>query len=254
MTERRGERDLCPLDPADPTPLYVQLYRILRQDILDGAYRESEAIPSETTLQRAHGITRGTVRHAVSLLVDDGLVRQVRGKGTLVSYRPITYSVWNFGSFTDFSKARGQKPITRLIEREIAEDHRGRRLRMVRARGVTGVDGTEFLNIDTSWLSLDRFPRLDAFDFETASLYQVLREEYGVTPARSELTLSAVPWSGLARETFGAREEPPGLLCASGRVFSDRDELVEETSVVYSPDVAINVVTMMGGGVPMPNP
>ena len=238
------------LDPQDSAPLYAQLYRDLRQRILDGAYAEGEAIPSETVLRDLHGITRSTVRHAVSLLVSEGLVHQVRGKGTIVTYTPINHSIWNFGGFTDFSRARNQKPVTVVISQEVEDGTAGPQLRLVRARGVATDQSPTFLNIDTSVLSLGRFPGLDAFNFERLSLYQVLREHYGVAPVRSEFSLSVSLPSNLTRQVFGELPGTPGFICASGEVFSNDDELVEHTSVIYSPALEMRVATSWNGITP----
>jgi GntR family transcriptional regulator len=238
--------DTIVLDPHAPVPLYTQLYRILRLRILEGQYAEGDAIPSENVLRDEHGITRSTVRKAIALLVNEGLVRQFRGKGTIVSYAPINNSVWNFGGFTDYSRARGQRPVTSLLEQAVEDGANGRVLKLVRARGIAVEDVTLFLNLDTSWLSLKRYPGLDGFDFEKMSLYQVLRDHYGVSPARSELTLSVVAPSALTTKVFGDGHNVPGFLCATGDVFSSSDELVERTSVIYSPTLEMRVGTSWG--------
>jgi DNA-binding GntR family transcriptional regulator len=235
------------LNPHEPTPLYAQLYRMLRVRILDGEYAEGEAIPSETVLRDVHGITRSTVRNAVALLAKEGLVQQIRGKGTIVTYTPINHSIWNFGGFTDFSRARGQRPVTSLLSRTIEDGPQGKILKLVRARGVATEETRTFLNLDTSWLELRRYPGLEKFDFEQLSLYQVMREHYGVVPTRSELTLSIAPHSDLTRQVFGPSPEVPGFICASGDVYDSTDQLVERTSVIYSPTLEMKVGTSWNG-------
>ncbi|WP_269938896.1 GntR family transcriptional regulator [Arthrobacter sp. HY1533] len=235
------------LDPMNPAPLYTQLYRDLRQRILDGEIPEGDAIPSETVLRDRHGITRSTVRHAVSLLVSEGLVQQFRGKGTIVTYTPINHSIWNFGGFTDFSKARNEKPVTTVLSQSVVDAATGPQLRLVRARGVATENGTKFLNIDTSLLRLDRYPGLEKFDFEGQSLYQILREHYEVVPVRSELMLSVAVPSELTRNVFGELPGASGFICASGEVFTNEDALVEHTSVIYSPDLEMRVGTSWNG-------
>ncbi len=235
-------------DPHDPTPLYTQLYRMLRSRILDGVYAEGSAIPSETAMRDEHGITRGTVRHAVSLLVQEGLVRQIRGKGTIVTYTPINHSVWNFGGFTDFSRARGQRPITTVLEQAIEDGETGPVLRLVRARGVAIEDTSTFLNLDTSWLELKKYPGIEKLDFEKLSLYQVMRERYDIVPARAELTLSVVAPSDLTRQVFGEIPGVPAFICATGNVYTGSGVLAERTSVIYSPALEMRVGTSWNGG------
>lgn len=66
-------------------PLYQQLHEMLRTQILEGCYQPDEAIPPEETLAENHEVSRVTIRKAIQLLVDEGLVVRQPGKGTYVS-------------------------------------------------------------------------------------------------------------------------------------------------------------------------
>ena len=107
------------LDKNNFVPLYVQLYRQLREQILNGEYKQGEFIPSETELMKAFATTRGTVRNAISVLVNDGLVQQVRGKGTLVLLRPLKYNITNFGGFTDYLNIRNEVGVSKVLDQSI---------------------------------------------------------------------------------------------------------------------------------------
>jgi GntR family transcriptional regulator len=73
------------VDHMDPTPLYVQLANVLRDMIESGELQPRASLPSESYLQQEHGISRGTVRMAVAILRDEGLVITIGGRGTFVS-------------------------------------------------------------------------------------------------------------------------------------------------------------------------
>jgi GntR family transcriptional regulator len=72
----------------NPTPLYVQLAGILRDMITAGELAPRAPLPSESYLQQEQGVSRGTVRMAVAILRDEGLVVTIGGRGTFV--RPAT--------------------------------------------------------------------------------------------------------------------------------------------------------------------
>jgi GntR family transcriptional regulator len=72
------------VDHLDPTPLNVQLASILRGMIESGELAPRAPLPSESYLQQEHGISRGTVRAAVRILRDEGLVVTIGGRGTFV--------------------------------------------------------------------------------------------------------------------------------------------------------------------------
>lgn len=69
-------------------PQYRKVYELLRKHILEGVYREGDILPSENELCRLHGITRPTVRHALSKLTNDGLIHKHQGKGSIVHRIP----------------------------------------------------------------------------------------------------------------------------------------------------------------------
>ena len=71
----------------DPTPLYVQLADILRQMITSGELQPRSLVPSESYLQQEHGVSRGTVRMAMGILREEGLVVTIAGRGTFVRER-----------------------------------------------------------------------------------------------------------------------------------------------------------------------
>lgn len=75
------------VDHMDPTPLYVQLANILRAMIESGELEARAPLPSESYLQQEHGVARGTVRSAVRILRDEGLVVTITGRGSFVRPR-----------------------------------------------------------------------------------------------------------------------------------------------------------------------
>jgi GntR family transcriptional regulator len=72
------------VDHLDPTPLYEQLAAVLRQMIKSGELRPRDPVPSESQLQQEYGVSRGTIRRALDILRDEGLVVTIAGRGTFV--------------------------------------------------------------------------------------------------------------------------------------------------------------------------
>lgn len=64
---------------------YGALATALRQRVLDGEWEPGEMIPSEASLASSYGVALGTLRQAISLLVEDGIFRRQHGRGTFVS-------------------------------------------------------------------------------------------------------------------------------------------------------------------------
>jgi GntR family transcriptional regulator len=72
------------VDPLSPTPLYIQVADLVEARIKRGELQPGHPIPSEKTLQQDYGVARGTVRAAVALLRDRGLVVTIPQRGTYV--------------------------------------------------------------------------------------------------------------------------------------------------------------------------
>lgn len=65
-------------------PLYLQLADHLRKQMEDGLIRAGEKLASETELAEKFNLARGTVRQALDVLMAEGLLERVQGKGTFI--------------------------------------------------------------------------------------------------------------------------------------------------------------------------
>ncbi|KUP97782.1 GntR family transcriptional regulator [Thermobifida cellulosilytica] len=72
------------IDAEAADPVWVQLASILAARIVAGRYQRGRVIPSENQVIGEFGVARSTVRKAVKLLVEEGLVRTVHGRGSYV--------------------------------------------------------------------------------------------------------------------------------------------------------------------------
>jgi GntR family transcriptional regulator len=72
------------IDLRSREPSYLQLAAILRARIESGEIAHGEALPSITFLVQETGLAVGTVRRAIKVLADEGLVVTVPGRGSYV--------------------------------------------------------------------------------------------------------------------------------------------------------------------------
>ena len=69
-------------------PKYLQVADTLRREIADGIFRDGQTLMTEEELRMRFDVSRQTIRQAISLLEDDGLVDRRRGSGTYVRHGP----------------------------------------------------------------------------------------------------------------------------------------------------------------------
>lgn len=172
-----------------------RLYAMVRQRILEaieqGVYPVDGQIPTEPELCELHGVSRITVRKAITDLVKNGALTRLQGKGTFVQGRKVENALLTVSGFTDFGVAQGKNTREAVIKQEIipVDDYQerldvpqgGRLFKLVRVMYLAD----EPLFIDYSYIPLARYPGFDQRYEAGRSTYQLLHEGYE-TDVRSD--------------------------------------------------------------------
>lgn len=105
------------------TPLYKQLVNRIRQEIEAGNYSVGSRIPTEQEIIEKYGVSRITVRKAVSVLTEEGLLVKKQGQGTFVSAPKLKKAIHEVNSFHQNCRRLGVKAETRVVSvKEITGD------------------------------------------------------------------------------------------------------------------------------------
>ena len=113
-------RDAGSLDESSPTPLYLQLQKLIQEAVRAGRLRADEALPSERDLSKQLGISRVTVRKALAGLVEKGMLVQRWGSGTFIAPAvQVEQPLSRLSSFTDDMLARGLHPGAVFLGRAV---------------------------------------------------------------------------------------------------------------------------------------
>lgn len=131
-------------------PLYQQLSETVKQQIMDGHFQEGDQLPTEAEFSQQFGVSRITVRKAIEILADDGIVVRKQGIGTFVACKRLNRVMKNqVISFTEMSRMDGHEPSAELISvdwikpnasliRHLRVDENEQVLRIVRLRKNDG--------------------------------------------------------------------------------------------------------------------
>ncbi|MDW8325283.1 MAG: GntR family transcriptional regulator [Anaerolineales bacterium] len=103
------------LDRNSPVPLHYQLRQMLLAKIESGEWKPGDLIPSEPELQELYGLSRTTIRQALSELVFEGRLTRHRGKGTFVAAGKFTHSPNRLG-LTHRLEEQGIRPGWRVLD------------------------------------------------------------------------------------------------------------------------------------------
>lgn len=186
----------------------------LRRAIMDDAFGEDGRLPSEPALSRQLGVSRPTVRQAISLLEQEGLVVRRQGLGTFVlsTVVELRNNLNTNSGITDMVLAAGQKPGTRQIDiiESVADDRVAKHLGIEPQAAVMIVERTRTADDKPVALTRDFIPteiliahavrpaQLESMLRDGSSLYHGLASRgivvvYGIAnvlPARAGATLS----------------------------------------------------------------
>lgn len=94
-------------------PVYTQIIEVLKSKIDSGELQPGDAIDSENTLCKEFGASRMTVRKGLAVLVRDGYIYSIPGKGNFVKKPDLTkYTIY----YDEMSNSINSVDKTRLLE------------------------------------------------------------------------------------------------------------------------------------------
>ncbi|MBO4782616.1 MAG: GntR family transcriptional regulator [Lachnospiraceae bacterium] len=96
-------------------PLYVQLMQKIKNSISTGELKTGSRIQPEQELCSLYGVSRITVRKAITELEKEGILEKKQGKGTFVTVPAIHRKLHAVNSFHDTCRMNGKKPSTRVL-------------------------------------------------------------------------------------------------------------------------------------------
>lgn len=199
------------------TPRYVGIYRALKQRIEQGELAPEARLPAQRALSREFGVTVMTLRQAIRLLEQEGLVVTRHGAGTFVSPRHVAYTLSGVTSLAQELAAQGLELTTRVLTAGLEEATPPAALRL-ELRGTDAyvierlrlADG-EPIALQRSHLPPSLGRRLAGIDLSRRSLYDVLAE-LGVDVVRASETLHPVVLDGRRAELLATEPGAPAVV------------------------------------------
>jgi GntR family transcriptional regulator len=222
------------------THRYVKLAHILRSAVESGELREHQALPSERDLAEHYDVSRDTVRKAVRLMQEQGVIYSDHGRGNFVAPAMVRGMTRFIDSFSDDTGKRGSTAGQRVLEAAqvpatlalsgILNVPPGQMLtRVYRVRLMDGVA----VGTHDAYFVLPREAKITATQIEkTGSLYKLLKERFEFAPAEAVENLSATLADASDAKHLGIEPGSPLLVCE--RVtLSDRREPIEYCLMKY---------------------
>jgi GntR family transcriptional regulator len=185
-------------------PKYLRIHRELSDRIASGQWPAGSPLPSQQQLAAQFGVSVMTLRQAIQLLADDGLIQTRHGAGTFVAAR-YAYDLGGLRSFAADLGAQDADVTTELLAADTVAPSAdvaarlgasGEVLRLRRLRRAGGRP----LIVQTSYLPAALTTIIEPEDLGLRGLYTILAE-HGLSIARADETITPTALSpGDARD------------------------------------------------------
>jgi GntR family transcriptional regulator len=229
------------IDPSKNVALYQQIKDVLIKRIQNKTWPPNSLIPTEQELMKEFNVSRTTIRQAISILVQDGLLEKRQGKGTIVKPHPLVGSLGRLKGFAEEVMEKGLTPHSKLLRMEFTDSLHYEKsiLNVGEDEKILLVERVRFA--DDTPIALERscWPEhigkiLVNYDFNTAKFYEIL-EQHNILLKKAKEKISAINATIYEADLLGIRGGE-ALLEMTRLSFGMDDRPIEYTRTKYRSD------------------
>ncbi len=229
------------LDKNSSVPIYVQLEEFIKKKIKERVYLPGESLPTERELTELFGVSRMTIRQAISNLVHQGVLYKIPGKGAFISKEVIEKKL-EIESFSEDMEKRGLMPTSKVLYFEKIEPSSEIKLKLqlsdnekVYFINRLRLANNEPMALEFCYLPEKYYHNLMKYNLAQCSLYNLMKEEYNVTFNYMKQNIKAINMSKKEAEMLLGKTKGFGLV--SLKIIYNEDECpIEFTKTIYNPD------------------
>lgn len=239
--------DFSAPDRTSGTPLYLQIAQRIQHDIVTGVLRPGGTIGSEAELTKLFSVSRVTLRQAISMLADQGLVVRRHGKGTYVQAAPVNYPLDDLVGTTQLLSSQGRRWSSRVttLRHARATAESAKFLRVRPGRRVTDIWRVDYAGEQPVAAAHIRLaPHADSGlttdELERKPLYPLLEERTGIRADVAHETIRAASAASDIAALIGVNEGDPIMIVArvthapDGRPFEYSEIFFRADAVRFS--------------------
>ncbi|AIG65051.1 GntR family transcriptional regulator [Weissella tructae] len=219
-------------------PVYVQIHDDIREAIDAGRWQAGDKIPSERELADQFDVSRMTLRQAVMLLVDEGVLERRVGSGTYVAEQKVQETLNGLTSFTDLMAAIGKVATTKTISYHIgqATASEQKRLNMNEGDNVLRMERVRYGNDEPIAFEVAAIParlvRGLSRESLSNSLYHTLEVERDLHVNYARQTVTAAAVTERVADLLDIKRSDPVLVLRQ-TTFAQNDEPFEYVRTQY---------------------
>ena len=204
------------VDRKNQEKLYIQVMRLIVEEIGKGTWNLGERIPSENELSVRYGVSKITVRQALTNLSADGYLVKVQGKGTFVAGNRPVVGLTMKTRFTEGLFGRGVEETREVVERGFEEPP-------AEVRRLLGGDATTYriatrrladgvpVSMDESYVPAGLLPGIEEQDLGAFALFAAVQERGTRKVFRMRQTVEIASLTAREAAVLGLSEGLPAL-------------------------------------------
>lgn len=209
-------------------PKYKEIAMALKEKIIEGDYQEGELLPDQETLAKTYQTSRVTVRKAIQLLIDEGLLYTRRGSGTYVrnNIKKNNKNVTQINSVFGTSLQEGAEVTSKILRFDVRfpTTYEYEALKIKHTDPVYDIKRVRYVDqearsIESSIMPLKYIKDLDE-EILKGSIYNYIRDELGYTISAAQRVIIASKANELDSQEFGIEVGDP-ILETNQVVFFD---------------------------------
>lgn len=194
--------------------IYNQIADDLKAKIMKGDLAPGEMLPSQSQLAETYGVTQMTVRQGLGLLVDDGYIYSVWGKGYFVAEPTLDTVVINLSGKNFFGQELNptMNRVDVLHADQTMLDRLGVQLgaRILRAQLTLDLDEVP-VALDCRYIPYRKGEPLLEKELQYADFPQIVARHTNLVVAKSNFTIEAVPLSRAEADALKVSPDAWGL-------------------------------------------
>ena len=200
------------LSKTPPLPKYYQLAQDLSDQISAATLQPNDQLPTEEELSREYNLSRGTVREAIRLLENDGLVRRERGRGTFVTAVRQPSSLFSLMPFSEAMRRQNRVPATRVLKATTvpAPEEAAQRLNLPEDETVIHIIRLRLADnqpivYEERYLAHSLCPELLEEDLTAGSIHTLIVHKYGIALVKMTHTVEVGNLSKFHAKQLGVK-------------------------------------------------
>lgn len=221
------------IDFKNEKPLYLQLVDVVKQKVFSNSWKQGMKIPSENELAKEFNLSVGTVKKALGVLGQEGILFRRQGQGTFIASPDFSKSFIRFFRYGQTNGEPSEVPGCRILAVEVktagnkiaellhlqADDE------VVKMKRVRTLQDIPFAAEDL-YLPYERFKGIEKMSLENKLLYPIYSDEFS-TPVVwvDEYLQPDIPDDETAK-LLGIEKTTP-IICIERIAHSYRDVPVE---------------------------